>query len=435
MAVVKIEPSGALSVDGVKTFPICVSNAPFYDPSRSSPPGLPASMTTPEGTDALAELASGGVNMIRIGMQNWSAAELELQMTNQLQWLDAADRRKLLCWSWLGDVPSFPASGGVNEQLLRKIVQGLRGHRALAAYKGIDEPANFFRPQRVPVAAMKRAYDALKKIDANHPVVVIQSPRSVGDLGAYSATFDVTGADIFPIAYPPGEHAGASPNEDIGIVGDVTSTMKKAAKGKPVWMTLQIAWGGVTRAGTTLRFPTFAQQRFMAYQAIALGARGLVFFGGHLTQVGQPPNLRPICTPVDIQHGWNWRFWRRVLRPLVEELSGHSDLHPALVAPPSSRAIRCRLVNAQGKVTAQTPKHLAFTLREVGDALYLIATRRGSPTIQVQFRLPGTKLAPTGRVLFEPPRTVSVRQAGGAAVFNDWFGPFEAHVYELERTG
>jgi hypothetical protein len=432
MASVKIDPSGVLVVDGVKTFPICVSNAPYYDPAHSNPPVVPNEMSTPDGTDALAELASAGVNIIRIGMQGWSAAEFEGQVANQQRWLDAAERRRLLCWSWLGDLPNLPAGGGsATERLLRGVVQGIRAHRALALYKGIDEPANFFRPKRIPVAGMKRAYDVLKKADPQHPVVVIQSPRSVGDLGIYAPSFDITGADIFPIAYPPGEHLGGKPNEDIGVVGDVTNTMVRAAKGKPVWMTLQIAWSGVTKEGATPRFPTFAQQRFMAYQAIAHGARGLVFFGGHLTAVGKPPNVRPICAQTDVRHGWNWRFWRRVLRPLVEELSAHGDLHPALVAPDSKRPVTCRIVEA-GKVTARAPGNLAFALREAAGALYLIVVRRGSPTIQVQFRLPETALAPTGRVLFEPPRTVAVQRAGGASSFTDWFGPYDVHVYELE---
>ena len=46
----------------------------------------------------------------------------------------------------------------------------------------------------------------------------------------------------------------------------------------------------------------------MAYQAIANGARGLVFFGGHLTEV---------MSPADARAGWNWSFWSEALRPLV----------------------------------------------------------------------------------------------------------------------
>ena len=86
--------------------------------------------------------------------------------------------------------------------------------------------------------------------------------------------------------------------------------MDEASGGKPVWMTLQIAWSGSRPPSSTPDpvpcFPTLQQERFMAYQAIVHGARGLIFFGGHLTEV---------CTPDDAKAGWNWTFWRQVLRP------------------------------------------------------------------------------------------------------------------------
>jgi hypothetical protein len=439
MSAVGIDPSGVLVVGGVKTFPLVLSNGPYYDPSRIDPPPVPASMTTPDGGDALAEVASAGVSLLRTGGNAWSAGALAGQLANQEAWLDAAAARNLHGWVWLGEVPNLPPLSAEdppsqNEVLLRRIAQRLRGHPGLAAWKGIDEPANVFRPARIAAARLKRAYDVLKQVDPDHPVVIIQSPRSTGDLATYAPALDVTGADVYPIAYPPGLHVSPTPNEDIGVVGDVTTTMVRAARGKPVWTTLQIAWSGVTREGATLRFPTFAQERFMAYQAIVRGARGLVFFGGHITRVGTPPNVRPICTPVDIEHGWNWRFWRRVLRPLLEELSARSDLHPALVAPASTIAATCRTVDASGAVTAQSPRDVEFVVRATPSTVFLIAVKRGGQTIRLQFRLSGTRLAPTGRVLFEPPRTVAVRRAGGASSFQDWLGPYEAHVYRIERA-
>jgi hypothetical protein len=433
VSVVTIDKSGVLVIDGTKVFPVGFSDAPYYRGSNPTPP--PDPHATPEGSDSLAELASAGGTMIRIGTGGWALAQLDAQLQVQRAWLDAAAARGLGCWIWLGDTPNLPPSGpqSDNEKMLRKIATQLRGHKALVAYKGIDEPANIFRTKKIPAAGMKRAYDVLKQVDPNHPMVVIQSPRSQGDLGTYAPGLDITGADIFPIAYPPGEHASAKPNEDIGIVGDMTTQMVAAAKGKPVWMTLQIAWSGIIKPGTTIRFPTFAQERFMAYQAIVHGARGLVFFGGHLTRVGDPPNVRPIARQVDIDHGWNWTFWRRVLRPVVEELAAHSALHPALVVPDSPMAATCRLMQA-GQVTAKTPPDVEFVVRETPTTVYLIAVKRGGQTIRVQFQLPGTKLQQTGRVLFEPPRTVAVTQATNSSTFRDWFAPYDVHVYALPRA-
>lgn len=172
------------------------------------------------------------------------------------------------------------------------------------------------------------------------------------------------------------------------------------------------------------RFPTLLQERFMAYQAIISGARGLVFFGGDLT---------PVMRPRDAQLGWNWTFWELVLRPLLVELSSPS-VRPALVAPV---VLGVQASAADGELTA----------RDDGTYLYVIAVRRsGTATNRVTFtRLPrrhnGTHLA-AGEVVFEyaqaplppptdPSRQVFRRIAVTNDSFSDWFGPHDTHVYRF----
>ena len=79
----------------------------------------------------------------------------------------------------------------------------------------MDEPANPNRPSLVPAAGLTRAYNRLKQLDANHPVVIIQAPLGPeSDLERYRPALDVTGADIYPVSYPPGTHSDL-PNKDI----------------------------------------------------------------------------------------------------------------------------------------------------------------------------------------------------------------------------
>jgi hypothetical protein len=192
-------------------------------------------------------------------------------------------------------------------------------------------------------------------------------------------------------------------------------------------MTLQIAWSGVLprqqRPGIVPRFPTLHEERFMAYQAIINGARGLIFFGGDLT---------PVMRPRDAQAGWNWTFWQLVLRPLLIELASPS-VRPALVAP------------AVAGVKASAAD-VELTARDDGTFLYVIAVRRGAATNRVQFtRLPrrrnGTPIA-GGEVVFEyaqaplppppdPTKQVFRRIAAGNDGFSDWFGPHDTHVYRF----
>jgi hypothetical protein len=162
----------------------------------------------------------------------------------------------------------------------------------------------------------------------------------------------------------------------------------------------------------------------MAYHAIVSGARGLVFFGGHMTQVTRP---------ADAKAGWNWSFWQQVLRPLVAELMS-TAVQPALVAD-----------NAPTQVKA-TASDVEAVTRSAGGFLYVIAVRRGGATTTVGFsglprRRDGSPIA-GGEVLLEyaqeplpPPiragrqtfRTLSVKDGA----FRDWLGPHDAHVYRF----
>jgi len=410
--------TGSLVVNGQKLFPLGLSEPP---PLGSGAPG---------GNDAWAEIASAGANFIRTGRSDWSLQQVDQQLGQERIRMDHAGAHHLLCWPRLteaaANLPTTPNSPA--EQLLVRIVNGLKDHPALGAWKGVDEPANPNRPAPVPAAGLARAYNRLKQLDANHPVVITQAPLgTVNDLVRYRPAFDITGADIYPIGYPPGEHSDLT-NKDISVVGDVTKKMIQAAGTKPVWMTLQIAWSGMLprqqHPDLVPRFPTLHQERFMAYQAIINGARGLVFFGGDLTAVMRPR---------DAQLGWNWTFWELALRPLFIEL-GSPSVRPALVAP------------AVASVKASAAD-VELTARDDGSFLYVIAVRRsGTITSRVTFtRLPrrrnGTQLA-GGEVVFEyaqaplPPPTDPTKQvfrriAVANDSFSDWFGPHDTHVYRF----
>ena len=122
--------------------------------------------------------------------------------------------------------------------------------------------------------------------------------------------------------------------------------------------------------GKTLRFPTFHEERFMTYEAIINGARGVVYFGGNL-----PMTLNERDKPL----GWNWTFWQRV--------------------------------------------------REVGNDVYVLACSRDpQKTSEITFSGLPRELG-EGVVLYESPRRVKA----DAGQMRDWFAPYEVHVYKFTR--
>jgi hypothetical protein len=227
----------------------------------------------------------------------------------------------------------------------------------------------------------------------------------------YPAACDIHGIDIYPVSVPPGAHAGGPlVNTDISVVGDMTTLIAQATRRKALWTTLQIAWSGVFPPHPVV-FPTLQQARFMAYDAIVAGARGLFFFGGQFKQV---------MNAADRANGWNWSYWQSVQRPLLVELTD-AEHAPALTAPIAALTIRA---NASG---------IALSARETGGFLYLITVNK-SPSLTSRVRFSGLPAGISeGLVLAHPEnnpaRPISV--AGGVFTDPSPFAPHNARVYRF----
>jgi hypothetical protein len=385
---VTLNADHVLVLDGEKIFPIGFTLPPPFD-------GV-----TPEGKNGLQELADAGGTFMRTGTSGsgWTDATV----AREQQWMDAAAAHGMYCWPFLRELASIGPRDAKREARLREVVNRFKDHPGLLVWKGEDEP----EWGKKPVAPLVRAREIIRELDPHHPVVIIQAPRgTVQSLRPYNAAADIIGADIYPIGYPPGMHS-LLPNKELSQVGDYTRTMMEVAEGRlPVWMVLQISWSGVLKPGKTLRMPTFPEERFMIYEAIINGARGLNFFGG--ANAGA-------LNPRDAKLGWNWTFWQRVLKPLVEEIGRYSPLHPALVAPNSRLPVKV------------TGAGMEWCVREVGRELFVLACKRDGATLQATFSgLPAA--AGDGEVMFEAPRRVQARDGR----FTDWFAPFEVHVYRF----
>ena len=387
---VTINADHVVVIEGKKVFPIGFTLPP------------PPDGKTPQGKDGIEELHEAGANFLRTGVMGtpWNEAAFALEQRYQ----DAAARHGMHCLVNLRELGSINPGDTAKEELLRRLVQHFGNHPGMGAWKHVDEP----EWGKHPLPPMLRATQIIRELDPNHPIEVTHAPRgTVEALKAYNSTTDILSTDVYPIGYPPGTHS-LLPNKEISMVGDYTKRMNEVADGKlAVWMTLQIAWSGVIKPGKTLRFPTFPEERFMTYHAIINGARGLIYFGGHIPKA---MNAR------DAALGWNWRFWERVLRPVIEEIGENSPIQPALVAADSPIRVQT------------TAADVECCVREVGNSLFLFACKRGGTTANVKFAgLPGWLAA--GDVVFEAPRSVTAKDGA----FADWLAPYEVHVYRFDR--
>jgi hypothetical protein len=371
--------------------------------------GPPLGAKTPDGRNALAELKKQGTIWQRVDGGRWNP-EREARVDKILQ--ESAEQGTYAAIS-ISDLQAIRADDTAKIAELKRVVEKYRNHPALLFWKGRDEP----EWGGVPAEDLRIYYETIHSLDPKHPVWITQAPRGTADdLRPYDPFYDIGAIDIYPVSYPPGSHSGI-PNKNLSVVGDYTQIIRRVTDiRKPIMMVLQICWSDVINPGRTLRMPTFAEERYMAYQAIINGARGLVFFGG---------NLRGCLNEEDAALGWNWSFYEKVLRPVLEELRPGGPLYPALIAPNSTLPIRHPYALTK---RVEGTANLEFAVRETGQYIYILAAAREGPTLLGEFSgLP--EGIDSGEVLFEKPRTVKVTMGS----FTDWFGPNEVHVYRFQK--
>ncbi|MDP2336410.1 MAG: hypothetical protein Q8N05_08180, partial [Bacteroidota bacterium] len=137
----------------------------------------------------------------------------------------------------------------------------------------------------------------------------------------------------------------------LSSVGAYTKRMRQAAPGKPVWMVLQgFGWGDErTNLPAEIRKeiprPTLKETRFMAYDAIVRGARGISYFGtGYIEKDSQ--------------------LWKDILT-IVRELA---DLQPVL----SAKDAKVKLSIDVEQAFSSLDRTIQILPKQVGTEIWII---------------------------------------------------------------
>ncbi len=392
----------ALTADGKPVFPIGFTRAPE--------PGA----LTPDGKNGYEELAQYGFVFHRVDANNWGPkTEAQVDII-----LEESAKYRLYAALSVPDLVRIGPNAVKKQAELRRVVTKYRDNPGMGLWKGDDEP----EWGKHPVRDLMPFIDTVHELDPAHPVWITQAPRgTIESLKAYDATYDIGAIDIYPIGYPAGVHSHLA-NKNISVVGDYARWMQQiTGNKKPFFMALQIAWSGVVNEGKTLRFPTFHEERYMAYQSIINGARGIIFFGG---------SLRPALNERDRQLTWNWTFYDNVLKRVLQELKPGSPVFPALIAPSSKAKVKVEIVTGEpGKERTQAAgDQVEVLVREAGDYVFILAAKREGDTVRA--RISGVPAVDQQtQVLYEEPRSATVQ----SGVLTDWFAPNEVHVYRMKK--
>jgi hypothetical protein len=397
-AVTAYDDGGAFLLNGQPSFPIALSNPPPLDGK------------TPSGGDGLDEVVRSGVTMFRVGplSEPWMASTIAYTEA----WDQAALDRRVHTWVSLSNV-STARPGARSDLVLAKVVTALLSDRSaggIGMWKGADEPGW----GRTPPADLRFAYCRVtsrgpadwcageQPLDRNHLWVTIEAPRGAPSrLAGYSSVTDTHGVDVYPVSM-----TAADP--DLHQVGTWTRALAAITPNRSVWTTLQIcSSGSYDRAGDYI-VPTRLQERYMIYDAIINGARGLSFFGGE----------NPACWDLsDKETGWNWTFWNTTLAPLIKEIKARSPLGPVLRSPDSTRDL------STADPTTEAISRAVAT--PAGPQLWVIAARSGRGARPVTI----TGLPRTAKWASVYAENRAVRVVDGT--LTDRFARWQVHVYRF----
>lgn len=233
----------------------------------------------PANDAELREMADAGINLIHCGDRAS---------------LDRAKAAGMLGWMSLGvQQGATPA--------LRKQIEAVVDHPALAVWEGPDEIVWTFtaysslaksvgvtkedwfaqRPNAVQYAEsqatkilpnLRDGIALVRSLDKqNRPFWINEALNSDARyVREYANQVDAVGCDYYPVK---------SGEFDFRRFGRIVDRWQAIGHGKPVWMVLQAFSEHFMSPDRKRRYPHFAESRFMAYSAIAHGAKALLYWG------------------------------------------------------------------------------------------------------------------------------------------------------------
>jgi hypothetical protein len=320
----------------------------------------------PADAEELNYLAQHGINLVHC-----SATAKDL---------DLARAAGLYGWINTGSSLDLSQDATNRHQALAKMIESFKSHPALAVWEAPDEALwnitweakyqQYFKKPwtdrqldslyawheksvNVLVHGFEQGVKLTRQLDPNRPIWFNHAPRNTqAHLKKFSGMADIAGCDIYPVAVGQTGHSDLQ-NVTLSAVGDYTDLMQSAAPGKSVWMVLQaFSWQQLLQNKSLElnpeTFPSFAQSRFMAYDAILHGAKGVLYWGSSVSPLRAPywqailevtkeiAKLEPFLTSAELKHTIKvtpFAFVSSQPTPVAYTLRNHENDYLLIVLP------------------------------------------------------------------------------------------------------
>lgn len=285
--------------------------------------------------------------------------------------LDAIQAHGMRVWISVSSLMDFSKDADKRRVQLSEMVRLVGNHPGLLCWESMDEPVW----GKQSAEGYYDGYCFLRELDQQHLIWTNHAPRNtIAELAHFNRATDIAGCDIYPV--PEGVGHSDLPDKTISVTGDETDkSFASVNHEKPVFMVLQgFGWRELSPPDPKNPpvMPTFAQSRFMVYDAIVHGANGILYWGTHYTK-------KPS------------RFWSE-LRSVVSELAALQHVLASEAVAKAAGAASC---------AACPDASVRMLHKRTGGYNYLILVNEKPEAVKVTVTAPGVK-AKALRRLFEP---------------------------------
>ncbi|MBC8183925.1 hypothetical protein H8E88_22755 [candidate division KSB1 bacterium] len=353
----------------------------------------------PKSKNPYQELKDAGFNYLRVS-------------ANKEQ-LDLALKHDLRAWITLGSIN--PDKVDETSTRITENVRKYKDHPALLCWETVDEPAFTWNSAelRVKPEPLIETYNLIKEEDNEHLVYMNHAPLNlVSTMQKYNPGNDIVACDVYPViphgirpsyAIFPDGLQGDLLNPYISQVGEYVDKMRRVAgAGEPLFMVLQgFAWEMLRkendRDAKMIKYPTYEESRFMAYNAIIHGATGIIYWGTAYTPQPSP-------------------FWSN-LKKVTRELGAMQNVLTA-------QNVNLEIEKAYHELGHSVDSGIEILLKVHNNKTYLITANADKNPIKITFK--SLKNYTKGKVLLEN-RTIQIEDGE----MTDTYKPFDVHIYEL----
>ncbi len=233
------------------------------------PSGAVPGPDTAEGTDWFDAAVEAGVNVVQLsyyyGDPDRIKAALDRCQQYGLKALICLYRNNFPAGNNTEKIKNAVGEMVTNAENTPEVVKIAKDHPATFAYALKDEPFSHMLPEAY--IELEEGYRLIRNEDDVHPVWIVDNTvKSYAEQAKYT---DIVGIDPYP----------RSAELSATYVTDRIRRAVDAAQGKPVYAVLQACrYGDTDDDGKDDYFPTGAELRHMAYQALAAGAKAIGYY-------------------------------------------------------------------------------------------------------------------------------------------------------------